>query len=327
MNYNIEYKLADLRSSLGKENYLRYYPDLEYTDNNLTQIFQEYSQSIKEENKAKFVYLSDSMPRLDEMKSIVNDILDFYDKNFRVYTSEQEHTINLRFFIHTKFMGEDGDANETSIRIGCKNFAECGKTNANVEKFLNALGYEKSEYFKNRLRLALSHELFHALHMRHCTTIKKEFGSNIYEDILDEVFAEYFSYSYFNDFLKRTESDDTMRNVKRNHVTNSPYQARYFGVGRKYLFEETYTKAEIEEDEQEYERLKADKDICRIVSRTNYPVSRAEYAAGYILIFYSNKVEAGKIGKQMKLYSDMYQQYLTGNAKDALLTLMTVKDK
>ena len=327
LNYNIEYKLADLKSSLGKENNFQYCADLEFTDDNLKQIFQEYSQNIDEKSRAKFEYLRDSMPSLTEMKCIVNDILEFYDKHFRVYTSEQEHTITLRFFVHVKFIGEDGDAYETSIRIGCKNFAECGNTNANVEKFLNNLFYEKSEYFKNRLRLTLAHELFHALHMRHCSTIRKPFGSNTYETILDEIFAEYFSYVYFDDFLKRTEDDTTMQNIKRNNVIDWYRDARYFGVGRKYLFEDAYSETEIEEDKQEFQRLMSDKFICHTVSRANYPVSVAEYAAGYILVFYGNKFEEGKIGKQMKLYSDLYQQYLTGNAKAALLTLITVKNK
>ena len=328
MNYNIEYKIADLRSSLGKENNCQYFPDLEFTDNNLEQLFEEYSKTINEKNRAKFEYLRESMPSLDEMKCIVNDILEFYDKYFRVYTSDQEHTITLRFFVHVKFIGEDGDAFETCIRIGCKNFAECGKTNASVKKFLNQIPYEKSEYFKNRLRLTLAHELYHTLHMIHCSTIKKEFGSNPYESILDEIFAEYFSYVYLVDFLKRTDGEDGMYfNWKRNNVIDCYKDARYFGVGRKYLFEETYSKTEIEEDTQEFQRLMADDNTSNIVSRENYPVSRAEYAAGYILIHYSNKFEDGKIGKHMNLYSDMYQQYLTGNAKDALLTLITVKDK
>ena len=328
MNYNIEYKIADLRSSLGKENNCQYFPDFEFTDNNLEQLFEEYSKIINEKNRAKFEYLKESMPSLDEMKCIVNDILEFYDKYFRVYTSDQEHTITLRFFVHVKFIGEEGDAFETCIRIGCKNFAECGKTNASVKKFLNQIPYEKSEYFKNRLRLTLAHELYHTLHMIHCSTIKKAFGSNPYESILDEIFAEYFSYVYLVDFLKRTDGEDGMYfNWKRNNVIDWYKDARYFGVGRKYLFEETYSETEIEEDTQEFQRLMADDNTYNIVSRENYPVSIAEYAAGYILVFYANKFEDGKIGKHMHLYSDMYQQYLTGNAKDALLTLITVKDK
>lgn len=328
LNYNIEYKIADLNSSLGKENNYQYFPDFEYTDNNLEQLFEEYSKNINEKNRAKFEYLRESMPSLDEMKCIVNDILEFYDKNFRIYTSDQEHTITLRFFVHVKFIGEDGDACETCIRIGCKNFAECGNTNASVKKFLNQIPYEKSEYFKNRLRLTLAHELYHALHMRHCSTIQKTFGSNPYETILDEIFAEYFSYVYLVDFLKRTDGEDGMYfNWKRNNVIDWYKDARYLGLGRKYLFKETYSETEIEEDKQEFQRLMADNNTCGIVSRANYPVSVAEYAAGYILVFYANKYEEGKIGKHMNLYSDMYQQYLTGNAKDALLTLITVKDK
>ena len=327
MNYNIEYKLASLKSSIGKEDRCQYYPDLEYTDNNLRQIFQEYSQSINEKSKAKFTYLCDSMPNLAEMESIVNDILEFYDKNFRVYTSNQTHTITLRFFLHVTSKVEDGDAHETVIRICCKNFANCGTTNANVEKFLNKIPYVKTEYFKNRLRLALAHELFHSLHMRHCSTIKKEFGSNIYEDILSEIFAVYFSYVYLDDFLSRTDSDVDMRNRKHNDVISWYPYASYFGVGRKYLFKETYSETEIAEDTQEFERLLADKDIHNMVSRTGNPVSNAEYAGGYIMAYYSNHFEDGRIGKHMKLYSDLYQQYLTGNAKAALLTLITVKNK
>ena len=328
MNYNIEYKIADIRSSLGKENNYQYYPDHEFTDENLEKIFEEYSKSVNKQSQGKFEYLRASMPCLDEMKSIVEDILEFYEKNFKVYTSEQEHTITLRFFVHIKFMNENGDAYETSIRVGCKNFAECGNTNASVEKFLDKIPYEKKEYFINQLRLTLAHELYHSLHMRHCSTIKKKYGSSIYENILDEIFANYFAYVYFDGFLKGTEGEEGIYyNWKRNDVIHWYEAARYFGVGRKRLFPKTYSEAEIEQDNQEFQRLMADKNLCKIVDTKNYPVSEAEYSTGYILAFYGKKFEEDKIGKEMRLYFDLYQQYLAGNAKDALLKLMTIKEE
>ena len=328
MNYNIEYKIANINNSLGKDCY-SYYPDNdhEFTDENLEKIFEEYSKRVNRQSQAKFEYLRDSMPCLDEMKRIVEDILEFYEKNFNVYTSEQEYTITLRFFVHVKFLNENGDAYETSIRIGCKNFAECGNTNASVKKFIDKIPYEKKEYFLNQLRITLAHELYHTLHMKHCSAIKKQYGSNDYEKILDEIFANYFAYVYFDHFLKETEGEDGIYyHWKRNDVIHWYEAARYFGVGRKHLFSGTYSEPEIKKDKQELQRLMADKNLCKIVDTKNYPVSEAEYSAACVLALYGKKCEDGKIGKKMKLYLDLYQQYLAGNAKDALLKLMTIKE-
>lgn len=333
MNYNIVYKIANIKSSLGKEKNLQPYSDLEFTDENLGKIFEEYSKGVNRQSQAKFEYLRDSMPRLNEMKRIVEDILEFYEKNFKVYTSEQKDPIELRFFVHVKFMNEDGDACKTSIRIGCKNFAECGNINKGVKFVIDEMPYEEKEcflkeYFLNRLRITLAHELYHSLHMIDCSAIKKEFGSSDCEKILNEIFANYFAYVYFDDFLKGTEGEaGKYYNLKRNAVINWYEAARYFGVGRKGLFPEAYSAAEIEQDGQELQRLMADKNLCKIVDHRDYPVSEAEYSAAYVLAFYGKKRENSKIGKGMKLYSELYQQYLAGNAKDALLKLITIKEE
>lgn len=321
MNYKTEYRIANLKSSLGKENNLEYYQDYVYNDENLAMVLENYSKIVNKNKEAQFKYLCESMPKLDELQSIVEDILDFYEKRFKMYTPEKECKITFRFFVHVKFMYEDGDARGDEIRIGCNNFANFSMNSTNFAKFLDNIRYEKSEYFKNQLRTTLAHEIYHVLHFRHCQQIGKQHGTNIYEEILDELFAKYFEYEYFNSYLEKTD------NIKRNDIYNWYESVKYFGVGRKYLFPEDYSELEIKEDNEKLNSFMSN-NIARIYTETNHnTVSTAEYDAGCFLSFYERKYKESNSGADLQLYSQMYQDYLSGNSKEALLRLIKIKNK
>jgi len=191
LNCKIEYRIADLKNSLGKDerDYLDY-TDHEYTDNNLKIILNEISKKVGN-NQVKFEYLRDSMPSLNEMQAIVDDILKFYEKNFLLYNSTRKHRIYLRFFLHVKFLNEDGDACDNSIRISCKNLAEIGNTNSTANKFINEIQYEKKELFLNKLRLVLAHEFYHVFHVQQVAGVGAEvilqalFVADVKENMLE----------------------------------------------------------------------------------------------------------------------------------------------
>jgi hypothetical protein len=61
-----------------------------------------------------------------------------------------------------------------------------------------------------------------------------------------------------------------------------------------------------------------------LVDTSNYPVSITEYAAGFYLSYYDGK-QKEKNGVDMPLFTQMYQEYLNGNAAKALLKLIEVK--
>lgn len=326
MNCQFDLKIANLKSSLAKENDMKYYEDYEYTDDILNKVFAEYSLSINGKNRAKFNYMQESMPNMEEMKSIVQDILEFYENNFMTYPLEKTFKMQIRFFLHVKFMHLDGDACGNEIRISCKNLTESNKGNVSFSKFIEYISYEKGEYFKNQLRSVLAHEIYHLLHFNHCDSIEKKHSSNIYEAILDEIFANYFSYEYVLDFLGRTEGKDTITyNQKRNSIFDWYNDIKYFGVGRKYLFPNDYPNEEIEEDKKQLMVLMENDATKRSVETSHYPVSLAEYAAGYYLSFYEEK-HRDELDGDRQLYTQMYQEYLSGNAVEALLRLIRIKE-
>ena len=327
MNFQFNLKIANLKSSLSKETNWKYYEDYDYTDDILNKVFAEYSLSISEKNRAKFNYMQESMPNLEAMNSIVQDILEFYENNFMTYTLKKTFKMMIRFFIHVKFMHIDGDACGDSIRISCKNITESKKGNVSFSRFLESIPYEKGEYFKNELRRVLAHEIYHLLHFNHCDSIDKKHSSSSYETILDEIFANYFSYKYMSDFLERTEGKNSVTYYpKWNDIFDWYEDIKYFGVGRKYLFPNDYSNAEIEEDKKQFMALMENDETKRIVETSDYPVSLAEYAAGYYLSFYEKK-HRDELEMDRQLYNQMYQEYLTGNAAEALLRLIRIKEK
>lgn len=311
MNCQFDLKIANLKSTIAKENNGTYYEDYDYTDTNLDAVFKEYSSGINEKSRLKFNYIQENMPKSQEMESIVCDILKFYEDYFMTYTFEKTFKIEIRFFLHVKFRCMDGDSVGNYIRVSCKNLAE-------------SASYENGEDFKNHLRRVLAHEIYHLLHFNHCRSIGKKHSADICEEILNEVFANYFCYEYMLNFLERTEGKDTVGyNQKRNSIFNWYQDIKYFGIGRKHLFPKVYSAEEIEKDGEQLEKLLEGNETGRIVDTSQYPVSSAEYAAGYYLSFYEKKYKE----TDRKLYTKMYRQYLTGDAAAALAELIQRKEK
>ena len=325
MNVKVELKIANINSSLGKENDVRFYSDYDYTDDVIKQVLDESILKAGKRYKVKLEYLKDSMPNLEEMQAIVQDIFDFYERKFMTYTFQKPLSLDIRFFLHVEFMQEDGDASIYCIRISCKNLSGRTKTNNTFLETMNTLSYDKKEFFRNHLRRTLAHEIFHFLHFNHCDAIGKKYSSDIYEDILNEVFANYFCYEYVLDFLARTEGEDSsMYRIKSNDIFDWYQDKKYFGVGRKNLFPNVFTSKEIDDDRKDYMKLMDDKSTKYLVDTSKYPVSITEYAAGFFLSFYDGK-QKEETGVDMPVFTQMYQEYLDGNAAKALLNLIEIK--
>lgn len=323
MNVKVKLFIANLKSSLAKEKISKYYENYDYTDENLDKVFTESLLNVSEKNRARLDYLKDSMPGLTEMKIIVQDILEFYENHFMSYSLEKTYEMSIRFFLHVKFMHEDGDASGNVIRIGCKNLVEPATGSESFSKFINSIGYKASEYYQNNLRRVLAHEIYHLLHFKHCELEGKKHSNSICENIFDEIFANYFSYNYMLDFLKRTEGKDSVNyNRKRNDIFDWYQDIKCFGVGRKEEFPNYFTNEEIEEDKKLLKELTENEKTKRVVATSHYFVSRAEYAAGCYLAFYEERHrEAGK------LYDEMYNAYMSGNADEALVKLIRIKEQ
>ena len=105
-----------------------------------------------------------------------------------------------------------------------------------------------------------------------------------------------------------------------NNVFDWYHDIKYFGVGRKHHFPGAYSKEEIEADNKQFKEL-MENDVTRgVVETSDYPVSLAEYAAGYYLSFCEKDKEERPLHKQM------YQDYLSGKADEALLRLIRIKE-
>ena len=68
MNCQIDLKIANLKSSLAKENNWKYYEDYDYTDDNLNRVFDEYSSDIFLITVQKYLNNKFVQPKIGQIK-------------------------------------------------------------------------------------------------------------------------------------------------------------------------------------------------------------------------------------------------------------------
>lgn len=327
MIYQVIYKIANPNDGDA----------LDYTDSNLENVFSSTENSIEEEGRLAFEYLKASMPGQTEIHLITEDILKYYKEVFDLDSSaaEQLQNLTITFYMHSRFIGSEGNSIGDKIEICCKSIVKNMWVKPDLAYFLDNATYEKSECFKNNLRRVLAHELYHCFHSKSCKNAKLS-NEDSYMKIIKEIFANYFAYAYLTKFLEDTEKsyiidgkgnkvDNPMFYLKRNHVANWFYEAKLFGIGRKGILTDYYSKEEQEADLEAYNKLNS--SDRKFTNPGSNGVSFAEYAAGYILFRYGEKFENGNQGRNMNLYKSMFNDYLCNKADEALYDIMQAKDK
>lgn len=332
MNYKIICKIADIENSIGKDNsYSVYIPDHDYTNNNLEMVFSNI-ELTRENDIDKLEYMKQSMPDSTEIKNIIEDIVEYYKQQFNFDDRDVDLDITIRFFLHVSFLGVNGDAEGNEVRISCKNIVEIinrGLAGKSFNEKIENMMFNPKEYFRLQLRHLLAHELFHVFHRSHYISANnvKNWPDKEIDNILKEVFADYFAHSYLKQYIERTTTNtesftkDEMINIKWNSVVNVVKEAKLFGVGRKKLLADKYSQSEINSDNETYDAYLNDKEKSSYIIIKD-GTSLADYAGGYILWMMGNKKHAGKQGKDMKDYERFYHDMLKGNSEEVLYDLI-----
>lgn len=325
MRINVNYEIADSARTAAKDYSGFYagrsYNDLPYTNENLQKVFLELKSG---KHPSEYAYMESGTPDENEIKNIVQDIVDYYNRNFAYSQSENVYDVKLRFYFHVGSRDSKGDIVDNTIRIFCKQLVFSAEAKRIIK---NISLYPAEEFFTNALRILLAHELFHFFHdveykEKHKCTIPTvtttKSNENLINGILMESFAEYFAMCYMRDYLP---ADD---NVRYNNITNGDVElGRLFGIGRKALLGNCYSTEEIQQDSELFEKLKEAKRFDADVSL--YGIIGADYGGGYVLKSKGNSKNIQ--GKALKEYSEVFEDMLNNNKEEALKKMLKYKDE
>lgn len=120
MNIEVNYQIADLKRSRGKDDRNGYgnYNDLSYTDDNMNLIFSDIMGNAKVSKKqTDYDFMKKVFPKTAEIKKEVARIDKFYEDNFAYNLSDKNYILKLRFYLHvgTRTVNGDYSAGEISI--------------------------------------------------------------------------------------------------------------------------------------------------------------------------------------------------------------------
>lgn len=268
-----------------------------------------------------------------ELRDMVEDIIEYYKENFKLGDiSEEIAEINIEVNGHT-YKRDEAASWSGPVKVyymdiintlleHCKwmlnkyeekNPSDKGKFTR--EYILVKLFYEyiNESYFKslflNQLRYFLAHEIFHALHNYEFKVEKRKFNiGNNSENIMCEVFAEFFAISYINDFCNKTQCDYKGWLYVRDN-----------GAGYSVLYEE--------EEKNEGVIPEAIKKIAESFIRNNVndPLDTSDYYGGSTMVALAIKDKAKRFGKDFALYQVLYDDVLEGRSDVALKKLIAEK--
>lgn len=332
----VEYSLADITSD-GINNYQEY----DYTDEKLREIFAKI-HTEKKNDFAKLEYLKAGMPNEEEVKMIVQDIIAYYSNNFEI--DEMEIPLTVSFYVHKSFKEIVAYAIGNTVRISVKELINeinrClpGRDfDKKVEDYINLCHLDWRTWFQNKIRVILAHEMYHIFHAHHYMKVNQVncwSNGSMVSDILKEVFAEYFAYSYFRQYLERTVTEEGQ--LSRENRINTYWnvtirrdmikEMRLFGIGRKILLRDRYSEEEVNHDTEEYTALKENPATGEFIARNMDGLSIADYAGGYLL-WYVTKINNEAQGKDAKLYKFSYTNMIEGKEEDALHELIDCAEK
>lgn len=330
MGYEYVFLIANENNDNSKDrDYKRSAPaDYEYTQESMKKVFATLNPKRKCDI-AKADYQKASMPDLQALRDIVRAIEDFYNSYFAYDGRLVEDIINgnkvkIRFFLHVGARGEYGDYdNEREIRIFCRNlpggvsFSEKLSTISGILKENNV---DTEVWFRMSLTFSLAHELYHLFHRFDFNSIGKKIADGIVNDILKEVFAESFACAFLSDYLHRNYPG--VENVIRNNIVHYDGGSMVlFGVGRKGLLKEFYSKEEIDKDNNDY-RTKLSNHTALKRDPGNRGLSTADYAGGFKL---KGAFTDGNKGVTSPDYKKAYDNMLNGNSAQALYDLIELQ--
>lgn len=273
-----------------------------------------------------------------ELMDMVEDIIEYYKENFKLGNSSEETAeINIEINGHTYKRDEYASCRGGLVMVyyvdiinilleHCKwmlNKYEkknpSDKAKFTKEQILVKLFYEstKEHYFKslflNQLRYFLAHEIFHALHDYEFKVEKRKFDiGNNSENIMCEVFAEFFAMSYINDFCNKTQCDyKDWLYVRDWHDEN--------GTGYSVLYKE--------EEKNDGVIPEAIKSIAGLFARNNVNtlLNSDDYYGGCTMVALAIKDKASRFGKDFGLYRVLYDDVLKGRSDEALEKLIAEK--
>lgn len=303
---------------------------------------EQENMTVKSERQSK--YSEDKLnivkmcaPSEIELRDMVEDIIEYYKENFKLGDiSEETAEINIEVNGHT-YKRDEAASWSGIVKVyymdiintlleHCKwmldkyekdNLGD--KKEFTREYILVKLFYEytNESYFKslflNQLRYFLAHEIFHALHNYEFKVEKTEFDAgNNSENIMCEVFAEFFAMSYINDFCNKTQCDYKdwlyVRDWQFGNVTD----------------DSTLYK---EEEKNDGVIPEAIKNIAGLFTRNNVNtlLNSDDYYGGCTMVALAIKNKAKRFGKDFALYKELYNDVLKGRSDEALKKLIAEK--
>ena len=330
MSYEYVFLIANENNDNSKDrDYMRRaQADYDYTQKSMEKVFATLNPKRKCDI-AKADYQKASMPDLQALRDIVRAIEDFYNSYFAYDGRLVEDIINgekvkIRFFLHVGAKGENGDYdNDREIRIFCRNLpgvASFSDKLSMISGILKQNNVDIEVWFRMSLAFTLAHELYHLFHRFDFDSIGKKIADGIVNDILKEVFAESFACAFLSDYLHRNYQG--VENVIRNNIVHYNGESiGLFGVGRKGLLKEFYSKEEIDKDNNDYRtKLSINTDLKR--NPGNGGLSTADYAGGFKL---RNAFTDGNKGVTSPDYKKAYDNMLNDNSAQALYDLIELQ--
>ena len=349
MRYEVEFRIVDADSTIAKEeaeqNYDLSIRDKAYGREAVDEICAAGNYKRKSDIDQQ-KYIQTSLPETASgMTAITDDIINYYLTNFELNTDKEEVHIRVRFFLNGRNKGECGDAVGNDIRISCMNLTD------NIARQLSfGKGFEeklrfsplllehrdddtyvethKAEYFLLQLRFVLAHEMYHVFHANHYCSVN---GKNAWmetkelDNIIMESLADYFAYSYMRYYLeKQYPGQENQINMRWNSIAAEGSKGmKFFGVGRKALISDRYSREELDKDKTEYaQMLQKDDGKYYLEACDARNIVLADYAGGYVLWSYGYNNCKGVQGKALDEYVNIYNAMLEKDAEQALYQML-----
>ena len=308
---NIKFWIAN------KGNYLRDFRE----HRGMKSCFFEYNDNTEKDSD-----ILKMLPSPEEIKVVLNKITDYYSESFEFVPEFQyQGSTNICFYVFNGGRQANGECipgvDETWISI---NFCDLYK-----DKNKNNTHYE---IFKAKLWTILAHEMYHAFQVYEFYKKGRKGGCKSCNDILEESLAQYFALCFAKKFINDDGEDckEGTDNFKKlfKMIVDEEYESKRsyaFGIGRKKLMQNKYSKEEISEDDNLY------KELNRLIKENNtlrlldtITPSEADYGGGYVL--YQHGQMEGVQGKNLDLYTNIFNTWINDD-ETALKLLIDEKEK
>ena len=249
--------------------------------------------------KAKFELLRACAPDEVQMKEMLDDIVQYYEKYFAMEESvEDEKEIEICINCHKYAKYEYGSSAGSTVDIWYFSVLNALFAQANIygQKYnlhqivSNVWKDSTKDIFCNQWRYVMAHELFHVF----CSKVKDH---SIQRGVLEEIAAEYFALSYINDFCNAVGQNKSHLVLRGTFSEENKKSGDVLGLKKSI---------------KEFVREEAESGVCV-----------EDYFGGALLLALG--IKNGTMGKDNPYFKKIYDAMHNNESKTALIELIELK--